>query len=310
MKRPIGFGLVVTAVGASALLVAGPLSTPASAIQRTGPESPPALALPSATFAPPSAGADPTVEPAETAPVLVVPQPTALTVPDPPPCRSSSGDILVADVPAADRAPDQWGQTLVDTLATLGRGYVPPDLVPVGRAGIAGGGTIRKLVINDLRALDQAARAAGVHLRVVSAYRSYQKQQSTFAHWVAVGGYRQAIATSARPGHSEHQLGTVIDFGEVGRPDPWNQSFAASKAGRWLHDNAAQFGFVVSYPAGRQDEVCYDPEPWHLRYVGRDEAAAIDASGLALRTWLWRSSAPTTPAETGAPAPSGDASRG
>src|SRR5262249_62215621 len=151
--------------------------------------------------------------------------------------------FLLAAVPATARKASDWARTLVAPLTTLGRSYVPPDLVPVGRAGIAGGGMLRKLAIDDLAALDDAARAAGVHLRVVSAYRSYQKQQSTFAHWVAVGGYRQAVATSARPGHSEHQLGTVIDFGEVGRPDPWSDAFGARAAGRWLLARAAEFGF-------------------------------------------------------------------
>jgi D-alanyl-D-alanine carboxypeptidase len=234
-----------------------------------------------------------------------VPPAAAFVIPDPPPCRSATGEILLADVPAAARRPADWAGTLVDPLTTLGRDYVPPDLVPVSRAGIGGGGSVRKLVVDDLRALDRAARSAGVHLRVVSAYRSYRKQQSTFAHWVAVGGYRQAVATSARPGHSEHQLGTAIDFGEAGRPDPWNQSFGSTKAGRWLLVNAAQFGFVGSYPAGRQDEVCYDPEPWHFRYVGRADAMAIAASGLTLRTWLWRSSAAALSSAAGSAA-SGD----
>jgi D-alanyl-D-alanine carboxypeptidase len=302
MQRPVGIALVVVTVVAGGLLAAGPWSSPAAAIPRDGADVPLPSARPSPL--PPAPSIPPGREP-----VIEIPPAAALVFPDPPPCRSSSGEILLSDVPATARKAADWARTLVDPLATLGRNYVPPDLVPVGRAGIAGGGVVRQLLIDDLRALDRAGRAAGVHLRVVSAYRSYQRQQSTFAHWVAVGGYRQAIATSARPGHSEHQLGTVIDFGEVGKPDPWNQSFASSKAGRWLHDNAGQFGFVVSYPAGRQDEVCYDPEPWHLRYVGRTEAAAIASSGLTLRMWLWQSSAAALAPGTAAPAPSGASSR-
>jgi D-alanyl-D-alanine carboxypeptidase len=307
MQRPVGIALVVVTVVTGGLLAAGPWSSPAAAIPRDGADVPLPSARPSPL--PPAPSIPPGREP-----VIEIPPAAALVFPDPPPCRSASGEILLADVPATARKAADWARTLVDPLVTLGRNYVPPDLVPVGRAGIAGGGMVRQLLVDDLRALDRAARAAGVHLRVVSAYRSYQKQQSTFAHWVAVGGYRQAVATSARPGHSEHQLGTVIDFGEVGRPDPWNQAFATTKAGRWLLDHAAGFGFVESYPAGRQDEVCYDPEPWHFRYVGRANALAIAASGLSLRTWLWRSSAepradagpsPAAAADPGA-APSGD----
>ena len=46
-------------------------------------------------------------------------------------------------------------------------------------------------------------------------------------------------------------------------------------------------GFVVSYPTGASDATCYDAEPWHVRWVGRDRAAAVQASGLTLREWLW-----------------------
>lgn len=29
-------------------------------------------------------------------------------------------------------------------------------------------------------------------------------------------------------------------------------------------------------------------EAWHWRYIGRDAAAKVRASGLTLREWLWR----------------------
>jgi D-alanyl-D-alanine carboxypeptidase len=207
---------------------------------------------------------------------------------DPPACRTAGGTILTADTPAADRAPADWDRTLADPIFTLGKGYAPRDLVPVARAGIAGRGSVRGFVIADLRALDRAARSDGVHLRVVSAYRSYATQRTTFAHWVAIGGYRHAVARSARR-TPEHQLGTAIDFGAVGGPDPWiPDDFGATQAGRWLAANAPRYGFVLSYPAGRQAEVCYDAEAWHFRYLGRAAARAETLSGLSLRVWLWQ----------------------
>ena len=63
--------------------------------------------------------------------------------------------------------------------------------------------------------------------------------------------------------------------------------FAASPTGIWLAANAWRFGFVVSYPSGAVGRTCYEAEPWHLRYVGRDEALAVHDSGLTLREWLW-----------------------
>ena len=122
----------------------------------------------------------------------------------------------------------------------------------------------------DLRAMASAARKAGARLAIQSAYRSYTTQKSTFAYWVRVSGYSAAIRSSARAGHSEHQLGTTIDFRSYGGSAPWYYSdWGKSKAGAWLRANAWKYGFVMSYPKGKTSVTCYAYEPWHFRYVGR-----------------------------------------
>ena len=99
---------------------------------------------------------------------------------------------------------------------------------------------------------------------------------------------------SARPGHSEHQLGTALDFRSADDPTPpWQlDDFADTAAGGWLHDHAWEYGFVLSYPKGASAETCYAYEPWHYRYVGRDIAAAIHASGQTPRRYLWETYGP------------------
>ena len=67
-------------------------------------------------------------------------------------------------------------------------------------------------MIEDLKALAAAARKAGKPLAVRSAYRSYDYQKSLFDSYVRTYGYAQALKFSARPGHSEHQMGTTVDF--------------------------------------------------------------------------------------------------
>jgi zinc D-Ala-D-Ala carboxypeptidase len=192
-----------------------------------------------------------------------------------------------ADVPATHATYDDWSRTLVDTTYRLPRSYVPPDLVPVTWAGIAGSGQIRAIVIDDLRALARAARDAGAPLAVRSAYRSYRRQASVFAGWVAASGRLEALRFSARPGHSEHQLGTALDVQAVGGPVPWQVDFAHRRQGLWLARNAWRYGFVISYPSRSEAVTCYGAEAWHMRYVGREIARAIHRSGLALREWLW-----------------------
>jgi zinc D-Ala-D-Ala carboxypeptidase len=196
-------------------------------------------------------------------------------------------DCRYADEPAAHTAYDDWQRTIVDTISRLPKGYVPPDLVAVSRAGLSGGGSVRRIAIADLAALAVAGRKAGVRLAVESAYRSEAQQRRTFAGWVRTSGEAEAGRFSARAGHSEHQLGTALDFKAAGGGSPWTRAFARSRHARWLAANAWQFGWIQSYPSGAEAQTCYGNEAWHYRYVGRDVAADVHASGMTLRAWLW-----------------------
>jgi D-alanyl-D-alanine carboxypeptidase len=197
----------------------------------------------------------------------------------------------------------------------LNKDYVPPDLVSTANGGPAvstfgleavgaaevlarrgdpaystlladaANASIRRLAYADFVALRGAATAAGVRLVVLSAYRSFNLQVQTFNYWVSVGGYEQALRTSARPGHSEHQLGTVIDFGD-GSAAPWEYAdWATTATGAWLAAHAAEYGWVLSFPKGKTDVTCYDYEPWHYRYVGKDLARAVSDSRVTLREY-------------------------
>jgi D-alanyl-D-alanine carboxypeptidase len=191
------------------------------------------------------------------------------------------------DLPAPHAGLDDWATTLVDTAHALPGGYRPPDLVPVARAGIGGWGLVRSVVIDDLRALARDAARAGNPLAVQSAFRSRSRQAEVFAGWVASSGEAAARRFSARPGHSEHQLGTSLDLRAAAGGAPWGGAFGTTAAGRWLAGHAAAYGFVLSYPAGAEDVTCYGAEAWHVRYVGRAIAAEVAASGVPLRAWLW-----------------------
>jgi len=192
------------------------------------------------------------------------------------------------DVLTRFRGYADWQRTLVDTILSVGSGYHPGDLVDTSKAGLNAGHATRSHVVADLKAMTDAARAAGRPIQVSSAFRSYTTQQATFDHWVAVGGYQQALRTSARPGHSEHQLGTTFDFTSLGGRPPWEYAdWAALPAGGWMAANAWKYGFVMSYPRNAFARVCYEYEPWHYRYLGRPLAAEVRASGLTLREWLW-----------------------
>jgi zinc D-Ala-D-Ala carboxypeptidase len=181
--------------------------------------------------------------------------------------------------------------TVLDTWLRLASGYAPP-LRSTRAAGFSGAFSVRPEVIPDLRALRVAARRRGLPIAIRSAYRSYRTQGSVFASWVHRGGRQNALRTSARPGHSEHQLGTAIDFTLPGQGAPWAyRDWGLTATGAWLARNAWRYGFVLSYPRGQFSKSCYSYEPWHFRWVGRALAARIHASGQVPRVWLLRNGA-------------------
>jgi zinc D-Ala-D-Ala carboxypeptidase len=202
---------------------------------------------------------------------------TTTVVPAP---RCEAGDGLVEGDPGVD-----WATLVIDMGHRLPAEFAPDDLVEVNQAGFDSRDRVRSFVIEDLAALGEGAEANGTPIVVISAYRSYDYQANLFANRVEEVGEAEAALRTARPGHSEHQLGTAIDVLDPGVAD-LTSAFAQTPTGEWLAARAHEYGFVLSYPDGAANRTCYEFEPWHLRYVGRDVAAEIHESGLTAREWM------------------------
>ena len=63
-------------------------------------------------------------------------------------------------------------------------------------------------------------------------------------------------------------------------------SFGQTAEGKWLAQNSAKYGFVISYPAGKEAQTGYAYEPWYIRYVGVGTAQAVAGSGTTLNRFL------------------------
>ena len=119
----------------------------------------------------------------------------------------------------------------------------------------------------------QAANDQGFYLMVTSSYRDYESQKEIYDYRVSNWGERKADETAARPGHSEHQTGLVIDM--TSKTEPLADSFTDSKAYEWLKENAYKYGFIERYPEGKTYLTGYSPESWHWRYVGLEAAKTM-----------------------------------
>ena len=197
-----------------------------------------------------------------------------------PPC-------VAGDSPTRFTSYDDWRRTLVDRRFRLPANYAPPDLVSTSLAGFRERFLVRRLLIRPLAALRRAARRGGNAIGLAAAYRSYRVQASLFRRRRRELGREVALSGTARPGHSEHQLGTTVDF-KTGGSNDVHRRWGGTSAGRWVAANAYRFGFIQSYPRDSDDVTCYRYEPWHYRYFGAETARRIHDSGLTVREFLWR----------------------
>ena len=163
---------------------------------------------------------------------------------------------------------------------------VPPDLEALPAEMVAGGSQyLRRDAAAAFRELFAAAQRDGYTILAASAYRSYEAQVSAYNSHVARGGQASADRVSARPGHSEHQLGTTTDVTSASAGYGL-ESFRGTPEAAWIAEHSWEYGFIVSYPDGKEHITGYVYEPWHIRWVGKDVAAAVRASGLTLHEYL------------------------
>lgn len=208
--------------------------------------------------------AAPPAGPAQSAPA---PIPASTPIPEPTP--TPGPDIQVVD-----------GITYVNGILIANKTYaLPADYAPgVDAAAQA--------------AFDQMAAAAaqeGLSLYISSGFRSYEYQAGLYQRYVQRDGQAAADTYSARPGHSEHQTGLAFDLNTI------DDSFAATPEGQWVAQHCHEYGFLMRYPADKEDVTGYKYEPWHIRYLGVEAATAVAQSGLCLEEYLGIDSAYAQP---------------
>jgi len=167
---------------------------------------------------------------------------------------------------------DPYLRILIDKEHPLPGSYEPDDLVKLanGSYKARSGILLRSAAAASLEEMGAAAKKKGLMLEASSAYRSYNYQTNLYKRNVDKLGKQAADRGTARPGYSQHQLGLVVDFGSI------TNAFAQTKEGRWLADNASNFGWSLSYPKEHEDITGYRWESWHWRYTGKELAGFID----------------------------------
>lgn len=142
--------------------------------------------------------------------------------------------------------------------------------------------SVRADIAPAVEALFAAAQEAGHELEIGSGFRSAELQNTYYTNYVRVYGQTAADAVSAKPGYSEHQTGLAIDISTTDRACYLEDCFGDLPAGIWLKEHAHEHGFILRYPKEKEGITDFRYEPWHFRYVGKELAGALVASGLSM----------------------------
>lgn len=153
-------------------------------------------------------------------------------------------------------------------------------------------------VAGKVRELIAAAEEDGIHLAIISGYRTMERSRTLYANKIAEYrnmGYDEDAARVeaakwvAPPGTSEHHSGLAMDIVSSNYYTKYSdlvEAFENDKEAVWLRENCARFGFILRFPKDKVEITGINYEPWHFRYVGEEAAKEIMEKGLCLEEYL------------------------
>lgn len=146
----------------------------------------------------------------------------------------------------------------------------------------------------ELEEMIDDARKDGIRLTICSSFRTFEKQtrlmQNAIRRYEKQGmDYREAFfkakERTALTGASEHHTGLAVDI--VGSShQSLDRAQANTKEAKWLNEHAHEYGFVLRYPADKEEQTGILFESWHYRYVGKEAAAYMKENNLCLEEFV------------------------
>lgn len=200
------------------------------------------------------------------------------------------GVVTAQTCPAAQNATtDKWLEPVGPDM-DIGN-YIPKDLIPLNnRINVqTTASCLTETAANALITMEQDMADKGLKLIMTSGFRSRNTQETihdSSTTTLEAANDPTKYPSVAKPGHSEHQLGTALDMKSGSDPAFSYDNFKNSAEYAWLVAHAYKYGFIQSYKTGTESITGYIPEPWHWRYVGIDNAQAIHDQGITTYEYL------------------------
>ena len=176
------------------------------------------------------------------------PKPTPTPVPTPVPDWPQGLDMT------------SWEYVIADNADT---DYTPPKVVYFD------GCRMDKRITEDVEAMLIAARNQKLLIHLATGYQDTKTVTAEKADDCAL----------------EHNTGLALDIVSTSKV-PKNDSAAKSEIGLWLAEHAAEYGFILRYPEGKEDITGHEYCAYHYRYVGKDAAMYIKEKGITLEEFV------------------------
>ena len=189
-------------------------------------------------------------KPVRTPPPTPSPTPTPTPAPTPEPDWPYQLDVT------------SWEYVLVNG-EDSSKDYTPPKVVYFD------GCRMDQRITKDVEALLVAARKENIRVYLAEGYLDAKSATADNANLCAL----------------EHQTGLAIDF-LTSSNAPRDASAASTPLFLWMDEHAAEYGFILRYPAGKEELTGVKYNPYHFRYVGKEAAQYIKQEGLCLEEFL------------------------
>ena len=172
---------------------------------------------------------------------------------------------------------------LVNKYNYLGDKFIPENLENINTQYALSNMKLVDYAKEAFEKMAKDARKENLKIIAMSTYRSYSYQVDLYNRYKKKDGQEAADKYSGRPGFSEHQSGLAVDVYN-GKEDYTN--FESTKEFTWMKDHAHEYGFIIRFPKGKENETGYQYESWHYRYVGIDVATYIKNNNISLEEYI------------------------
>lgn len=143
---------------------------------------------------------------------------------------------------------------------------------------------LEKRTYEAFKKMKKAALSDGVELKIISAYRSYNRQKviwnNKYLKYTKEFNLEpekaidEIIKFSTIPGTSRHHWGTDIDIidgsylgeGDLLIAENFKKNGIFFKVKKWLNENSESFGFFIVYNDDKERKG-FEHEPWHFSYL-------------------------------------------